>query len=33
MIDRGIATEWLREHGEPLNLGGPANDHRPAESS
>jgi hypothetical protein len=22
MIDRGIATDWLREHGEPLDLGG-----------
>jgi N-methylhydantoinase B len=22
MIDRGIASDWLREHGEPLDLGG-----------
>jgi N-methylhydantoinase B len=22
MIDRGIATDWLQEHGEPLDLGG-----------
>jgi N-methylhydantoinase B len=24
MFDRGIATAWLREHGEPLDLGGQA---------
>jgi N-methylhydantoinase B len=24
MVDRGLATDWLREHGEPLDLGGPA---------
>lgn len=22
MVDRGIATDWLRDHGEPLDLGG-----------
>jgi N-methylhydantoinase B len=22
MVDRGVAAEWLREHGEPLDLGG-----------
>jgi N-methylhydantoinase B len=22
MVDRGVAIEWLREHGEPLDLGG-----------
>jgi N-methylhydantoinase B len=24
MFDRGAATEWLRAHGEPLDIGGPA---------
>ena len=26
MIDRGIASDWLRARGEPLDLGGTAND-------
>jgi N-methylhydantoinase B len=30
MFDRGIATGWLREHGEPLDLGGPARESDPA---
>jgi hypothetical protein len=25
MIDRGIASDWLRAHDEPLDLGGFAN--------
>src|SRR5581483_7438735 len=29
MFDRGVAEEWLREHGEPLDLGGLA---RPCET-